>query len=79
MKEALIKLGASCGISTAICVTENTQPLITALITFGVSLLSVVGGELIKLLVAYLKNKRAKYETVQENRTEDKKEGENNG
>ena len=79
MKEAFLKLCASCGISTAICVTENTQPLITAAITFGVSLLSVVGGELIKLLVAYLKNKRAKYETVQEKCTDDKKEGEDNG
>ena len=74
MKEAFLKLCASCGISTAICVTENTQPLITAAITFGVSLLSVVGGELIKLLVAYLKNKRAKYEHI-----ENKKDGEDNG
>lgn len=74
MKETLLKLGASFGISSAICVTENTQPLITAAITFGVSLLSVVGGELIKLLVAYLKNKRAKYE-----QKEDKKDGEGNG
>ena len=79
MKEALVKLGASFGISSAICISENTQPIITAVITFAVSLVSVVGGELIKLLVAYLKNKRAKYETVQEKRTEDKKEGEDNG
>ena len=73
MNEALVKLGASFGISSAICITENTQPIITAVITFAVSLVSVVGGELIKLLVAYLKNKRSKYEN------EDKKDDNNNG
>ena len=77
MNEALVKLGASFGISSAVCITENTQPLYTALITFGVSLLSVVGGELIKLLVAYLRSKRSKYETTE--KVEDKKEDENNG
>ena len=74
MNEALVKLGASFGISSAICITENTQPIITAVITFAVSLVSVVGGELIKLLVAYLKNKRTKYEKI-----DDKKDGESNG
>lgn len=77
MNEALVKLGASFGISSAICISENTQPIITAVITFAVSLVSVVGGELIKLLVAYLKNKRSKYETTE--KVEDKKEDENNG
>lgn len=79
MNEALVKLGASFGISSAICISENTQPIITAVITFAVSLVSVVGGELIKLLVAYLKNKRSKYETVQEKRTDEEKEDKNNG
>ena len=77
MNEALVKLGASFGISSAICISENTQPIITAVITFAVSLVSVVGGELIKLLVAYLKTKRSKYETTE--KVEDKKEDENNG
>ena len=77
MNETLVKLGASFGISSAICISENTQPIITAVITFAVSLVSVVGGELIKLLVAYLKNKRSKYETTE--KVEDKKEDENNG
>ncbi len=30
MKDALVKLGASFGISSAICISENTQPIITA-------------------------------------------------
>lgn len=64
MKDTLLKLGASVGISSTICITEQTQPLITALITLGVSLVSVVGGELIKLLVAYFKAKRSKYEEI---------------
>ena len=84
MNEALVKLGASFGISSAICISENTQPIITAVITFAVSLVSVVGGELIKLLVAYLRNKRSKYENIDtkcENisNLDDKKDGENNG
>ena len=52
------ELLVSTGSSLAICTSVDASPLLTALITFGVSLVTIVGGELIKFLVAYLKKKR---------------------
>ena len=43
--------------STAIANSINAEPLFTALITFGVSIVTIVGTELIKFLVAYLQKK----------------------
>ena len=60
------------GASTAIAMTVNTEPLITALITFGVTLVTMAGGELVKFLVAFLKNKTEKYSKDTEDK--DKKE-----
>lgn len=48
----------STGSSLAICTSVDASPLLTALITFGVSIVTMVGGELIKFLVAFLKKKR---------------------
>lgn len=46
-------------VSTAIIATSvNAEPLITALIGFGVSIVTMVGGEIVKFLVAYFKKKR---------------------
>ena len=59
------ELVASTSASTVIATSVDASPLLTALITFGVSIVSIVGGELIKFLVAYLKKK-----------TNDLKEGE---
>ena len=42
----------------------NVDPLLTALITLGTSLVTIVGAELVKFLVAYLKNKTTKLEKV---------------
>ena len=45
-------------ITTSVVATSiNAEPLITALIGFGVSLVTMVGGELVKFLVAYFKKK----------------------
>lgn len=38
------------------------EPLYTALITFGVSVVTIVGGEIIKWLVAYFKKKTQEIE-----------------
>ena len=57
-------------ITTAIATSLNFEPLITALIGFGVSVVTVVGAEFIKLLVAFLKNKRSKYEDINEEKEE---------
>lgn len=58
MNSALIEVGVSTVASTSVATAIGADTLLTALITFGVSLVTVVGGELIKLLVAYLKKKR---------------------
>lgn len=62
MKTVLAEFAVSAGASTAICAGADTSPLLTALITFGVSIITMVGGELIKYLVAYFKNKTKKLE-----------------
>lgn len=59
------ELAVSTGTSLAVATSVDATPLLTALITFGVSLVTIVGGELIKFLVVYLKKK-----------TNDLKEGE---
>ena len=74
MKDALIKFITGAGISTGVCVSADTSPLLTALITFGVTLITVVGSELIKYLATYLRNKREKLENKEET-----KDGEDNG
>lgn len=43
--------------TTVIAQSVNADGLLTALIGFGTALITVVGGELIKFLVAWLKKK----------------------
>ena len=64
METALIasELVVATGVTTALSVGVNADPLITALIGFGVSLVTMVGGELVKYLVAFFKAKREKIE-----------------
>ena len=56
--------------STIIATSVDASPLLTALITFGVSVITLVGGELIKYLVAFFKKKR---EELEEPSDKDKK------
>ena len=51
------EVAVSTGTSLAVATSVNADQLLTALITFGVSLITMAGGELIKFLVAYLKKK----------------------
>ena len=53
-----LQIGGSALVSTAIATGINAEPLITALITFAVSLITLVGTELVKYLVSFLKKKR---------------------
>ena len=43
--------------SGTIAFAVDASPLLTALITFGVSIVTLVGGEIVKYLVAYFKKK----------------------
>lgn len=62
MEKLILELGFSVSTSTIISTAINLEPLLTALVSFGVSLVTIVGGEVIKFLVAFLKNKTKKYD-----------------
>ena len=56
------ELAVSTASTTIVATSVDASPLLTALIGFGISLITVVGGEVVKFLVAFLKNKREKLE-----------------
>ena len=59
--------------TTAVATSVNAEPLLTALIGLGVSIVTMVGGELVKFLVAYFK-KKTKDLNPEEDKQEEKKE-----
>ena len=70
MNMSVLELGFSATTSTIICTAINLEPLLTALVAFGVSLVTIVGGEVIKFLVAFFKNKTKKYSNEKEKKDE---------
>ena len=56
--------------SSIVANAVNTDALVTALITFGVSLVTIVGGELIKFLVAYFQKKTKELQEDDDNSKE---------
>ena len=52
------EVAVSAGVSTAVATSVSAEPLLTALITLGVSIVTVLGGEAVKLGVAWLQKKR---------------------
>lgn len=67
----LTELGISVSTSAVVSTSIDASPLLTALITFGVSVITLVGGELIKFLVAYFKKKT---QDIEEEKKENKKD-----
>lgn len=65
------EVAVSTGTSLAVATSVNADQLLTALITFGVSLVTMVGGELIKFLVAYLKKKTNSLQDEEKENKED--------
>lgn len=67
-------MGAEIAVSTVatsvVATAVSAEPLLTALIGFGVSLVTMVGGELVKFLVAFFKKKR---EIIEKEDTKDGK------
>ena len=51
------EIAVSTTATTLISTGVNAEPLLTALIGLGVSIVTMVGGELVKFLVAYFKKK----------------------
>ena len=75
MSTAVVALGefaVSSSVSLAVAQSANLDTLKTALITFAVSLVTVAGGELVKLIASWLQKKRKEIE----GKEEDGKEGE---
>ncbi|MBO7733409.1 MAG: hypothetical protein J6S67_12665 [Methanobrevibacter sp.] len=56
------ELAVSTATTTAVATSVNAEPLLTALIGLGVSIVTMVGGEIVKFLVAFFKNKREQLE-----------------
>ena len=71
MNITVIEVGVATATSTGVALAVNAEPLLTALITFGVSVVTVVGTELVKFLAAWLKKKR---EDIEKEDTKDVKE-----
>ena len=74
----LSKLAVSSSVSFAVSQSASFDALTTALITFGVSLITIAGGELIKVIVSFLQSKKRKFdqENVIEKKTEKEEEKE---
>ena len=53
----LSEIGVSTIASTAVATSVDASALLTALISFGIAIITLVGGELIKYLVAFWKKK----------------------
>lgn len=63
----------SSSVSFAVSQSANFDTLTTALITFGVSLITIAGGELIKVIVSFLQSKKRKFDQENVIKKEDKK------
>lgn len=73
---ALGEFAVSSSVSLAVAQSANLDTLKTALITFAVSLVTVAGGELVKLLASWLQKKREEIEGKEEDeKKEESKEG----
>ena len=66
------KIAVATATTTAVATSVNAEPLLTALIGLGVSIVTMVGGELVKFLVAYFKKKTK--DLNPEDKQEEKKE-----
>ena len=70
-------LGSELVVATAttsiVATSVDANPLLTALIGFGVSLVTMVGGELVKFLVAFFKKKTQDVSGKEEEKDKDEK------
>ena len=65
-----LELGVATGTSIIVAESLQLDNLWTALISFAVSLITIVGGELIKFLLAYFKKKTQELEKKEEKKDE---------
>ena len=77
METATLLLGEvafSTATTSIVATSIDASPLVTALIGFGVSLVTMVGGELVKFLVAFFKKKTKELQEPDDKENQDKKE-----
>ena len=70
----LAEVAVATGTSAAVATAVDASPLLTALISFGVAVVTVVGGELITLAVTWIKKKKEKIENEDSKNKQDKEE-----
>ena len=71
MNVMLGEIAVATATTTAVATSVDASPLLTALIGLGVSIVTMVGGELVKFLVAYFK-KKTKDLNPEDNKEEEK-------
>ncbi|MBO7691180.1 MAG: hypothetical protein J6T10_00920 [Methanobrevibacter sp.] len=74
MSAAVIEIGVAATASTVVATSVDASPLWTALISLGVTIVTVVGAELVKFLVAFFKKKTEELENKNSKDKQDKKE-----
>ena len=70
---ALVEVGVAATTGTAVATAVDASPLLTALISLGVTIVTVVGAEVVKFLVAFFKKKTDELE-LKTNKDEQKEE-----
>ena len=70
---AVLEVGVAASTSTVVATAVDASPLLTALISLGVTIVTVVGAELVKFLVAFFKKKTDELEKGK-SKDEEKKE-----
>lgn len=73
MSAAVIEVGVAATASTVVATSVDASPLLTALISLGVTIVTVVGAGLVKFLVAFFKKKTEELENKNK-KEEDKHE-----
>lgn len=68
-----LEVGISATASTGICLAVNAEPLLSAIISLGVAIVTILATEGTKLLATWLQSKRKKIEE-QDKENENKKE-----
>lgn len=71
---AAIEVGVAATTGTTIATAVDASPLLTALISLGVAIVTVVGAELVKFLAAFFKKKTEELEGKDSKNKQDKEE-----
>ena len=74
MINPIIEVGVAATASTVVATSVDASPLLTALISLGVTIVTVVGAEVVKFLVAFFKKKTEELENKSKEKNNEKEE-----